>query len=164
MNVLFLVSYTYYEQKMSRDRFQQMAAVGRQAGASTMVWGKVSRTMTTTHRYTTTSSVSSVRQPLISCMYTNPQITRESLPVQFLSQSVTTKHGTIRRPSKRCSGMTFGSSSSIMPTTWLSSRGVGHSVTDASSYIFHTALSEQFLSRLPGHGRIGRCRYCSRAL
>ena len=28
MNVLFLVSYTYYEQKMSRDRFQQMAAVG----------------------------------------------------------------------------------------------------------------------------------------
>ena len=40
MNVLFLVSYTYYEQKMSRDRFQQMAAVGRQAGASTMVWGK----------------------------------------------------------------------------------------------------------------------------
>ena len=69
-----------------------------------------------------------------------------------------------RRPSKRCSGMTFGSSSSTMPTTWLSSRGVGHSVTDASSLHIPHCAERAILSRLPGHGRIGRCRYCSRAL
>jgi hypothetical protein len=39
MNVLFLVSRYYYEQKMSRCRFHQMAAVGRCEGVHVAVWG-----------------------------------------------------------------------------------------------------------------------------
>ena len=39
MQVLFLVSRYYYEQKMSRCRFHQMAAVGRCEGVHLTVWG-----------------------------------------------------------------------------------------------------------------------------
>ena len=40
MNILFLVSRYYYEQKMSRCRFHQMAAVGRCEGVHVAVWGR----------------------------------------------------------------------------------------------------------------------------
>jgi hypothetical protein len=40
MNVLFLVSRDYYEQKMSRCRFHQMAAVGRVPGVTVQIWGR----------------------------------------------------------------------------------------------------------------------------
>ena len=39
MNILFLVSRNYHEQKMSRCRFHQMEAVGRSAGVHLTVWG-----------------------------------------------------------------------------------------------------------------------------
>jgi hypothetical protein len=39
MHILFLVSRHYYEQKMSRCRFHQMAAVGRYEGMQVTVWG-----------------------------------------------------------------------------------------------------------------------------
>ena len=39
MHILFLVSRYYYEQKMSRCRFHQMAAVGRYEGVQVTVWG-----------------------------------------------------------------------------------------------------------------------------
>lgn len=37
---MFLVSRYYYEQKISRCRFQQMAAVGRCEGGQLTVWGR----------------------------------------------------------------------------------------------------------------------------
>lgn len=39
MNILFLVSRSYYEQKMSRCRFHQLDAVGRHPGVSVQMWG-----------------------------------------------------------------------------------------------------------------------------